>query len=88
MTSTDVSKVASINVKQRSEKYPGGTFHESGVVVFIFCTAVMIPLISNKKQAVTNILRVTRISGSYKHLNLCWERQLKYEKIVSELLSL
>lgn len=40
----------------------------------------MIPLISNKKQAVTNILRVTRISGSYKHLNLCWERQLKYKK--------
>lgn len=36
MTSTDVSKVASINVKQRSEKYPGGTFHESGVVVFYF----------------------------------------------------
>lgn len=36
MTSTDVSKVASINVKQRSEKYPGGTFHCSSVIVFYF----------------------------------------------------
>lgn len=45
-----------------------------------FCTAVIIPLISNKKQAVTNILRVIHISGGYKQLNLWWKRQLTYKK--------
>lgn len=37
MTSADVSKVASTNVKQRSGKYPEGIFHESDVTfLFLF----------------------------------------------------
>lgn len=64
--------MSSTNVKQRSEKYPEETFLESDVTFsfVIFCVAVMIPLISNKKQAVTNIVRDIRVRGRCKQFNL------------------
>ena len=40
----------------------------------------MIPLISNKKQAVTSTVRDIHISEGWKELNLQYERQLKYKK--------
>lgn len=49
MAIASVNKVANLNVKQRSEKYPNGMFHESNSIVF--CTMHYVPVGFNKKAS-------------------------------------
>lgn len=86
-----MSQVASTHGKQRSEKYPEGTFRGSHVLwgffvcwfvlfgLFCFLYSSTVSLISNNRQAVTNVSRDTHLSGDCKLLDLQRERQLKYK---------